>query len=74
MLDDDSYYMPDESESVCTKRLFDAVTKIAQAAQKCHSLQYGENGWNNLVYTPLLTAAVENFKPEERQLIDVAPW
>ncbi|KAF5713961.1 hypothetical protein FGLOB1_3761 [Fusarium globosum] len=58
MLDDDSYYIPDKSEP---------------AAQKCHSLQYDENGWNNLVYTPLLTAAVENFKPEECQLIDVAP-
>lgn len=74
MLDDDSYYIPDESEPVCTKGLFDSVAKIVQAAQKCHSLQYDENGWNNLVYTPLLTTAVENFKPEERQLIDVAPW
>ncbi|CZR37897.1 uncharacterized protein FPRO_06912 [Fusarium proliferatum ET1] len=73
MLDDDSYYIPDESEPVCTKGLFDSVAKIVQAAQKCHSLQYDENGWNNLVYTPLLTTAVENFKPEERQLIDVAP-
>ncbi|CVK85921.1 uncharacterized protein FMAN_06606 [Fusarium mangiferae] len=72
-LDDDSYYIPVESEPVYTKGLFDAVIKIAQAAQKCHSLQYDENGWNNLVYTPLLTAAVENFKPEERQSIDVAP-
>ncbi|KAF5683540.1 hypothetical protein FDENT_7152 [Fusarium denticulatum] len=49
------------------------VIKILKAAEKCHSRQYDESGWNNLVYTPLLTAALENFKPEEHQLIDVAP-
>ncbi|KAF5547587.1 hypothetical protein FPHYL_10176 [Fusarium phyllophilum] len=76
MLDDDSYYVPDESESACTKGLFDAVIKIAKAAEKCHSRHYDENGWGNLVYTPLLTAALDNFSPEphlQHQLVDVAP-
>ncbi|PNP76505.1 hypothetical protein FNYG_09924 [Fusarium nygamai] len=76
MLDDDSYYVPDESESAYTKGLFDAVIKIAKAAEKCHSRHYDKNGWGNLVYTPLLTAALDNFNPEphlQHQLVDVAP-
>ncbi|KAF5607637.1 hypothetical protein FPANT_794 [Fusarium pseudoanthophilum] len=73
MLDDESYYVPDKSKSACTKGLFDAAIKILEAAEKCHSRRYDENGWNNLVYTPLLTAAMDNFKPAEHQLIDVAP-
>ncbi|KAF5565874.1 hypothetical protein FNAPI_1423 [Fusarium napiforme] len=50
MLDDDSYYVPDESESACTKGLFDVAIKILEAAEKCHTR-----------------------RPEEHQLIDVAP-
>jgi hypothetical protein len=33
MLNDDSYYVPDEPESGCTKGLFDAVIKIVKAAE-----------------------------------------
>ncbi|KAH7151432.1 hypothetical protein DER46DRAFT_650513 [Fusarium sp. MPI-SDFR-AT-0072] len=64
MLGDDSYYKPDESEPAGTKGLFGTVIKIVQAAEKCHSRQYDENGWSNLVYTPLIAAALGNFNPE----------
>ncbi|KAG5750552.1 hypothetical protein H9Q70_006822 [Fusarium xylarioides] len=78
MLDNDSYYKPDASEADNTKGLFDRVNRIVEAANKCHSRQYDETGWNNLVYTPLIVAAMESCNPKDPhlapQIVDVAPW
>jgi hypothetical protein len=57
-IDDDAYYIPDRSESHFAPTLRNIVEDIVRNAEKCHFQQYDKTGWNNLVYTPIISASL----------------
>ncbi|OBS22690.1 hypothetical protein FPOA_09022 [Fusarium poae] len=73
-LDDEAFYEPTWKEPRQERRLLPIVKEIVQSAEKCCSQEFDKTGWNSLVYTPILSAALQNMMPyPDRQGVDFAP-
>ncbi|KAL6914784.1 hypothetical protein FSST1_012544 [Fusarium sambucinum] len=73
-LEDDAFYEPTWREPRQERRLLPLVKEILLSAEKCCCHEYDKTGWNNLVYTPILSAALQTMMPYlDRQGVDFAP-
>ena len=74
-LDDDAYYDLPGVVTESARQLLDDIDEIVNTANKCYSEQYDKTGWNNLVYTPIIRAAVKGVSGNmDSWRLDFAPW
>lgn len=52
----------------------DDILRIVAKAKETHDVSQDEAGWNNLVHTPILEAALYGRLPWGQQLVGFCPW
>lgn len=54
--------------------MLDNVFSVVDMSTNCQKNFEGEYGWNNLVHTPIIAAALYGGPPRKGELVCVVPW